>query len=64
MAEKTVKLYFDGELQEATVKQLPNGDFECALESGRFIRFPGTEDLADSVKAHNAAHKDLEYQSE
>lgn len=55
---KTVKLMFDGVLEECLVRTDGNGETECITRDDRRIYFPKDADLRESVKSHNEANKE------
>lgn len=53
---KTIKLMFDGVLEECLVRE---GETEtvCYAKSGRFAKFPNDVNLAKAAKRHNENNK-------
>lgn len=53
---KTIKLMFDGVLEECLVRE---GETEtvCYAKNGRFAKFPNDVKLAEAAKRHNENNK-------
>jgi hypothetical protein len=64
MANKTVKLMFDGELQDCLVVTADNGEIICYRKDRQFVKFPAGSDLAAEVKKHNKHNGDVPVSAE
>lgn len=56
MAIKTIKLKFDGVMEECFVETRPDGEIVCHTKDDRIVKFPPGTDLKEAAKDHNEAN--------
>ncbi len=56
MTSDTIRLMFDGVLEDCIVEHDKNGEVICYSKTGRFIKFPNGSDLAIEADKHNMAN--------